>query len=106
MVTVTQPGVTQPGHKAQRGHAKKDDSQPVEHANPSRNTQHPNHPSLDTHPDIAIRPGPAAPRGTPAWRQANSRSPDTQLPGHEGMFSNGDRRRLKGKSQASQQHPH
>lgn len=103
MVTVTQPGVTQPGHKAQRGHAKKDDSQPVEHANPSRNTQHPNHPSLDTHPDIAIRPGPAAPRGTPAWRQANSRSPDTQLPGHEGMFSNGDRRRLKSKAQ---QHPH
>ena len=97
---------TQPYRAAQSGHAKKDGSQPVEHANPSRNQPHNTHPSIETHPDMVIRPGPAAPRGSAAWRQANSRSPDTQLPGHGNAFSNGDRRRIPGKSQSAWSHAH
>ena len=74
------------------GYARKDG--PSEQANPERHGNRPVHP---THPDAArgamVHPGPAAPRGISAWRQANSQKPDTLLPGHGGAFSNGDRRR-------------
>ncbi|MDB5848172.1 MAG: hypothetical protein JWP29_1924 [Rhodoferax sp.] len=90
---------TQPHRALQSAQAKKDDSQPVEQTNPGRDAPHTSHPSLDTHPAMAIRPSPAVPRNAPAWRLANGRSPDTQLTGHGGVFSNGDRRRSPGKSE-------
>jgi len=94
-------------HRAQNGRAKKDGIQPVEHANPNRHETRPAHPTAHV-ANVArigaiVHPGPAAPRGTSAWRQANSRSPDTLLPSHGGAYSNGDRRLASGKSDF---HPH
>lgn len=86
-------------YRAQNGRAKKDGIQPVEHANPNRHETRPAHPTAHiTRIGAIVHPGPAAPRGTSAWRQANSRSPDTLLPSHDGTYSNGDRRLASGKS--------
>ncbi len=86
-------------YRAQNGRAKKDGVQPVEHANPNRHETRPAHPTahIANIANVArigaiVHPGPAAPRGTSAWRQANSRSPDTLLASHDGAYSNGDRR--------------
>lgn len=90
----------QPYRMAQRGTAGKDGA--IEHASTERQGHRP----APAHPDAArnVHPGPAAPRGTSAWRQANSQKPDTLLPGNGGAFSNGDRRRCAARGLERQAH--
>jgi hypothetical protein len=87
---------TQPLRAAQSGNHRKDGSHPVDQSQPERHSNRPVHP--DASRSATVQPTPAAPRGSSAWRQANSRTPDTLLPGNGGAFSNGDRRRTAGRS--------
>ncbi|APW39838.1 hypothetical protein RD110_23720 [Rhodoferax koreense] len=80
----------------QRGYTRKDGDAPLEHPSPQRPGHRPIHPQATS---SLPHPAPAVPRALAAWRQANSRTPDTLLPGHGGAFSNGDRRRASGRSE-------
>ncbi len=86
----------QPPQTVQMTYTKKDSSHPIEHANPNRHGTRPAHPLA--YMGDAVHTRVFAPR-TSAWRQAESRSPDTHLPGYGNPFSNGDRRHAAGRSE-------